>query len=134
MTNSAGVAWTAAYIDTIGEPTTDLRSSIAAEMRAKIIYERLISVTDDPGTKDVLGFLMTRESAHPKSFEKACTLFSRTSRKANCQGFQNLPRSITTCLMAMTRRAARGMKDQVGSSSRSQNRQSTAATVFPAFR
>jgi len=71
LTNSAGVPWTAAYIDTIGEPTADLRSNIAAEARAKIIYERLINVTDDPGVKDALAFLMTREAAHQLSFEKA---------------------------------------------------------------
>jgi Mn-containing catalase len=71
LINSAGVPWTAAYIDTIGDPTCDLRSNIAAEARAKIVYERLINVTDDPGIKDALGFLMTREIAHQKSFEKA---------------------------------------------------------------
>ncbi|HBV40014.1 MAG TPA: Mn-containing catalase [Erwinia sp.] len=71
LTNSGGVPWTAAYIDTIGEPTADLRSNIAAEARAKILYERLINVTDDPGVKDALGFLMTREVAHQISFEKA---------------------------------------------------------------
>lgn len=71
LTNSAGVPWTAAYIDTIGEVTADLRSNIAAEARAKIIYERLINLTDDPGVKDALGFLMTREVAHQMSFEKA---------------------------------------------------------------
>jgi Mn-containing catalase len=71
LTNSAGVPWTAAYIDTIGEPTADLRSNIAAEARAKIIYERLINVTNDPGIKEALGFLMTRGIAHQKSFEKA---------------------------------------------------------------
>ncbi|TWE10923.1 Mn-containing catalase [Pseudomonas sp. AG1028] len=71
LTNSAGVPWTAAYIDTIGEPTADFRSNIAAEARAKIIYKRLINVTDDPGIKDALAFLMTRELAHQKSFEKA---------------------------------------------------------------
>ena len=49
----------------------DLRSNIAAEARAKIVYERLINITDDPGIKDALGFLMTREVAHQKSFEKA---------------------------------------------------------------
>ncbi len=43
-------------MDTIGEPTADLRSNIAAEARAKIIYERLINVTDDPGVKDALAF------------------------------------------------------------------------------
>lgn len=71
LVNSAGVPWTAAYIDTIGDPTSDLRSNIAAESRAKIVYERLINSTDDPDLKDALGFLMTREVAHQKSFEKA---------------------------------------------------------------
>ncbi len=71
LTNSSGVPWTAAYIDSRGDPTCDLRSNIAAESRAKIVYERLINITDDPGIKDALGFLMTREVAHQKSFEKA---------------------------------------------------------------
>jgi len=71
LVNSAGVPWTAAYIDSIGDPTCDLRSNIAAEARAKIVYERLISCTDDPGVKEALGFLMTREVSHQKSFEKA---------------------------------------------------------------
>jgi Mn-containing catalase len=71
LTNSSGVPWTAAYIDSRGDPTCDLRSNIAAESRAKIVYERLIAITDDPGIKDALGFLMTREIAHQKSFEKA---------------------------------------------------------------
>lgn len=71
LTNSGGQLWSAGYIDTIGEPTADLRSDIAAEARAKIIYERLINVTDDPGVKEALGFLMTREISHQQSFEKA---------------------------------------------------------------
>ena len=71
LTNSAGYLWTAAYVDSIGDPTADLRSNIAAEARAKIIYERLINCTDDPGVREALGFLMTREVAHQLSFEKA---------------------------------------------------------------
>ena len=71
LTNSGGVPWTAAYIDTIGDPAADLRSNIAAESRAKIVYERLINCTDDPGVKEALGFLMTREISHQQSFEKA---------------------------------------------------------------
>lgn len=69
--DSAGVPWTAAYIDSRSEPTVDLRSNIAAESRAKIVYERLIGITDDPSITEALGFLMTREVAHQKSFEKA---------------------------------------------------------------
>ena len=71
LTNSGGVPWTAAYVDTIGDPSCDLRSNIAAEARAKIIYERLVNCTDDPGVKEALGFLMTREISHQQSFEKA---------------------------------------------------------------
>jgi len=71
LVDSGGTPWTAAYIDSRSEPTVDLRSNIAAESRAKIVYERLINITDDPGIKDALGFLMTREIAHQKSFEKA---------------------------------------------------------------
>jgi Mn-containing catalase len=71
LVNSGGVPWTAAYIDSIGDPTCDLRSNIAAEARAKIIYERLINLSSDVGVQDALGFLMTREVAHQKSFEKA---------------------------------------------------------------
>jgi len=71
LVNSSGVPWTAAYVDSIGDPTADFRSNIAAEARAKLVYERLINLTDDPGIKDALRFLMTREIAHQKAFEKA---------------------------------------------------------------
>jgi len=71
LVNSSGQLWTAGYIDSLGDPTCDLRSNIAAESRAKIVYERLINITTDPGVKEALGFLMTREVAHQKSFEKA---------------------------------------------------------------
>jgi len=71
LTDSMGAPWTAAYIDTIGQPAADLRSDIAAEARAKIVYERLIKVCNDPGLKDTLNFLMSREVAHQKMFEAA---------------------------------------------------------------
>jgi Mn-containing catalase len=71
LTDSMGTPWTAAYVDTIGQPAADLRSDIAAEARAKITYERLIKYTDDAGVKDTLTFLMTREVAHQKMFEAA---------------------------------------------------------------
>ena len=49
----------------------DLRSNIAAEACAKIVYERLIDFCDDPGSKDALQFLMTREITHMKAFTAA---------------------------------------------------------------
>lgn len=69
--NSQGNPWTADYLKITGELDVDLRSNIAAEARAKIVYERLIDFTDDPGTIDALQFLMTREITHMKAFTAA---------------------------------------------------------------
>jgi Mn-containing catalase len=69
--NSAGNPWTADYLKITGELDVDLRSNIAAEARAKIVYERLIDHTEDPGTIDTLQFLMTREITHMKAFAAA---------------------------------------------------------------
>jgi Mn-containing catalase len=69
--NSAGSAWTADYLKVTGELDVDLRSNIAAEARAKIVYERLIDFCDDAGSKDALQFLMTREITHMKAFMTA---------------------------------------------------------------
>jgi Mn-containing catalase len=69
--NSQGNPWTADYLKITGELDVDLRSNIAAEARAKIVYERLINFCDDAGTKDALQFLMTREITHMKAFTRA---------------------------------------------------------------
>lgn len=69
--NSMGNPWTADYLKITGELDVDLRSNIAAEARAKIVYERLINFTTDAGTKDALQFLMTREITHMKAFAAA---------------------------------------------------------------
>src|ERR1043165_7217757 len=69
--NSMGNPWTADYLKITGELDVDLRSNIAAEARAKIVYERLINLCDDRGTKEALQFLMTREITHLRAFMQA---------------------------------------------------------------
>jgi len=69
--NSMGNAWTADYLKITGELDVDLRNNIAAEARAKIVYERLIDFCDDPDSIDALQFLMTREITHMKAFTMA---------------------------------------------------------------
>lgn len=71
LCNSLGASWTADYLKITGELDVDMRSNIAAEARAKIVYERLIDFCDDSGSKDALQFLMTREIAHMKAFTGA---------------------------------------------------------------
>lgn len=71
LTNSMGVPWTGAYVNANGDLSVDLRSNIAAESRAKIVYEYLLQFTDDPHVQDSLRFLMTREVAHMQMFTAA---------------------------------------------------------------
>jgi len=71
LRNSQGIPWCASYIHSNGDLTVDLRSNLASESRAKLVYEHLMKFTTDPYVKDTLSFLMTREIAHYKMFEAA---------------------------------------------------------------
>src|SRR3546814_7297809 len=95
LTNSSGVPWTAAYVDSRGDPTCDLRSNIAAESRAKIIYERLINITDDPGVKDALG----RSEEHTTELQS----LMRISYAVFCLKIQKKSNSFA-CYLFYTRR------------------------------
>jgi Mn-containing catalase len=71
VTDSNGAPWSGAFVNANGDLTVDLRSNIAAESRAKIVYEYLMKFTDDPYVKETLAFLMTREITHFQQFEAA---------------------------------------------------------------
>lgn len=71
LTDANGNPWQGTYVNANGDLTVDLQSNIAAESRAKIVYEYLMKFTDDPSVKETLGFLMTREIAHFQMFEAA---------------------------------------------------------------
>lgn len=71
LTDSNGNPWTAAYLSVNADLTADLRSNMAGECRAKLGYEKLIPLTDDPLVKESLVFLMTREVTHYQQFEAA---------------------------------------------------------------
>ena len=75
VTDSQGIPWSGAFVNAMGDLTVDLRSNIAAESRAKLVYENLLSFTDDPLVKESLRFLMTREVAHFQMFESALESF-----------------------------------------------------------
>ena len=71
LTDSNGNPWCATYVSANADLTVDLRSNMAGECRAKIGYENLIPLTDDPYVKETLTFLMTREVTHFQQFEAA---------------------------------------------------------------
>jgi len=66
-----GVPWTAAYIQVHGDCIVDLHEDMAAEQKARITYEHLINLTDNPDIKDALRFLREREVVHYQRFGEA---------------------------------------------------------------
>jgi Mn-containing catalase len=71
LTNASGFPWTGAYINATGDLVADLLSDIAAEMRAKVVYEYLHRQINDNGVRQTIDFLLNREEAHNQLFRKA---------------------------------------------------------------
>jgi spore coat protein JC len=69
--NAAGVPFTAAYLQSKGDPITDLYEDMAAEQKARSTYEYLIQLADDPDVIDPLRFLREREVVHFQRFGEA---------------------------------------------------------------
>ena len=72
--NAAGMPWTASYIQSKGDPVTDLHENMAAEQKARSTYEYLINLSDDPGVTDALKFLREREVVHFQRFGETLDL------------------------------------------------------------
>ncbi|MDF2543508.1 MAG: Mn-containing catalase [Herbinix sp.] len=71
LSNASGQLWTAAYVNETGDLAADLLSNIAAEQRAKVVYEYLYRQINDKGVKDTIDFLLNREEAHNALFRQA---------------------------------------------------------------
>lgn len=71
LTNSSGQLWSAAYVNVTGDLPADLLSNIAAEQRAKVVYEYLYRQINDKGVRNVIDFLLNREEAHNALFREA---------------------------------------------------------------
>jgi len=71
LTDSNGNPWSASYIMGMGDLTVDMRSNMAAESTAKLVYENLMKFTNDVLVKESLRYLMTREVAHFQMFQAA---------------------------------------------------------------
>ncbi len=69
--DSMGNAWTSDWVRSAGDIVADLKHNVSAEAGAKVAYDRLIRLTDDPGCKETLNYLMSREIAHQRMFLKA---------------------------------------------------------------
>ena len=69
-TDANGVPFTVAYFATTGDPVADLSEDMAAEQKARAVYENLINLTTDEDVIDVLLFLRQREIVHFTRFKE----------------------------------------------------------------
>lgn len=69
--SAAGVPFTAAYLQSKGDPITDLYEDMAAEQKARSTYEYLIDMADNPEVLAPLRFLRQREIVHFQRFGEA---------------------------------------------------------------
>ena len=82
--NSSGHTWTADFVSSVGDQVANLHSNVASELKAKAVYQRLYQRATDPGVRDLIDFLISREEAHAQ-------LFTRALEKVQNQGvLQNL--------------------------------------------
>lgn len=71
LSNASGYLWNAAYINETGDLAADILSNIAAEQRAKVVYEYLHRQINDNGVRQTIDFLLNREEAHNTMFREA---------------------------------------------------------------
>jgi len=69
-TDSNGVPFTVAYFAAVGDPLANISEDMAAEQKARAVYENLINLTDDPDVIGPLLFLRQREIIHFNRFKE----------------------------------------------------------------
>ena len=67
-TFASGTPWTAATMQVKGDPIADLTEDLAAEQKARVTYDNILRLSDDPDVNDVIKFLREREVVHFQRF------------------------------------------------------------------
>lgn len=81
-TAASGFPWTAASMAVKGDPIADLTEDLAAEQKARVTYDNILRLSDDPDVNDVIRFLREREIVHFQRFGEAIqSLRERLNRK-----------------------------------------------------
>ena len=71
---ASGMPYTTAYIQSKGDPITDLTEDMAAEQKARTTYDNILRLSDDPDVNNVIKFLREREVVHFQRFGEALEL------------------------------------------------------------
>jgi spore coat protein JC len=67
-TFASGTPWTAATMQVKGDPIADLAEDLGAEQKARVTYDNILRLSDDPDVNDVIKFLREREVVHFQRF------------------------------------------------------------------
>ena len=67
-TAASGFPWSAASMQVKGDPIADLTEDLAAEQKARVTYDNILRLSDDPDVNDVIKFLREREIVHFQRF------------------------------------------------------------------
>lgn len=70
-TAASGFPWSAASIGIKGDPIADLNEDLAAEQKARVTYDNILRLSDDPDVNDVIKYLREREIVHYQRFGEA---------------------------------------------------------------
>ncbi len=70
---ASGVPFDAKYIGVKGDVLADLHEDLAAEQKARVTYDNLLRMIDDPDVREPLKFLREREIVHYQRFAEALT-------------------------------------------------------------
>ena len=73
-TSASGSPWNAASMAVKGDPMADLVEDMAAEQKARVTYDNILRLSDDPDVNDVIKFLREREVVHFQRFGEAVQL------------------------------------------------------------
>lgn len=82
-TSAAGTPWSAAMMQVKGDPIADLTEDLAAEQKARVTYDNILRLSDDPDVNDVIKFLREREVVHFQRFGEAAQLLREKLNQKN---------------------------------------------------
>ena len=82
-TAASGSPWNAAGIGVKGDPIADLTEDMAAEQKARVTYDNILRLSDDPDVNDVIRFLREREIVHFQRFGEAIALLRQRLNEKN---------------------------------------------------
>ena len=82
-TAASGFPWSAASMAVKGDVIADLNEDLAAEQKARVTYDNILRLSDDPDVNDVIKFLREREIVHFQRFGEAVQLLREKLNQKN---------------------------------------------------